>query len=105
MFDNTIVQPDMEAAMIDATTVRAHACSSGYKKDSQTEKCLGRSRGGFTTKIHALVEEVKYSMLIADKGYDSNALVHRLEEQNCIAVIPPRKNRENMINMSTGNAI
>jgi hypothetical protein len=46
----------MEAAMIDATTVRTHARSSGYKKDSQIEECLGRSRGGFTTKIHALVD-------------------------------------------------
>jgi uncharacterized protein (DUF934 family) len=42
--------------MIDATIVRAHACSSGYGKDTQDTQALGRSRGGFTTKIHALVD-------------------------------------------------
>ncbi|XP_054709424.1 ribosomal RNA small subunit methyltransferase H-like [Uloborus diversus] len=42
--------------MIDATIVRAHACSSGYIKGNQEEAALGRSRGGFSTKIHALVD-------------------------------------------------
>lgn len=45
-------EPDMESVMIDATIVRAHACSAGYKKDSQDQECLGRSKVGFTTKIH-----------------------------------------------------
>ena len=42
--------------MIDATIVRAHACSAGYKEGSQDEESLGRSKGGFTTKIHAMVD-------------------------------------------------
>jgi hypothetical protein len=28
-----VKDPDMQATMIDATIIRAHACSAGYKKD------------------------------------------------------------------------
>jgi len=110
----------MEVVMIDATIVRAHACSAGYKKDSQDENALGRSKGGFTTKIHALVdalgnplkfiltpgqrhdvtqandliEDIKNTMVLADKGYDSSALVKTIEEKGSVAVIPPKKNRK-----------
>jgi transposase len=120
LFEATKDQPDMEATMIDATIVRAHACAAGYKKDSQAQEALGRSKGGFTTKIHALVDAlgnplkfiltsgqrhditqsdslvkgIKNTMLLADKAYDSNAFIAQLEEQNCIAVIPPKKNRK-----------
>jgi len=48
-----INDPDLEYVMIDATIVRAHACAAGYKK--QNSEGLGRSKGGFTTKIHASV--------------------------------------------------
>lgn len=34
LFTQVQVDPDMEATMIDATIVRAHACSAGYNKDS-----------------------------------------------------------------------
>ena len=112
--------PDLELTMLDTTIIRAHACSSGYGKDSQSRQALGRSKGGFTTKIHALVdalgnplkfiltegqrhditgahklvEGLHSSVLIADKGYDSNALIQTLEEQKCTAIIPPKKNRK-----------
>ena len=36
--------------------IRSHPCSAGYRKDSQVQEALGRSKGGFTTKIHALVD-------------------------------------------------
>jgi hypothetical protein len=42
--------------MIDATIIRAHACSAGYGKDSQADQALGRSRGGVTGKIHAFMD-------------------------------------------------
>ncbi len=32
--------------------------------------------------------------LLADKGYDSDAIVVKIEEQGARAVIPPRKNRK-----------
>ena len=47
---------DLEGVMIDATIVRSHACSAGYGKNTQDIQALGRSKGGFTTKIHALVD-------------------------------------------------
>lgn len=51
-----MADPDLEIIMIDATIIRAHSCSSGYKKNSQDQEALGRSKGGFTTKIHAAVD-------------------------------------------------
>lgn len=56
LFTQVQVDPDMEATMIDATIVRAHACSAGYNKNSQDQEALGRSKGGFSTKVHALVD-------------------------------------------------
>ncbi|MBA3752283.1 transposase [Candidatus Dependentiae bacterium] len=38
--------PDLEYISIDATIVRAHACAAGY--GDQTNKGLGRSKGGFS---------------------------------------------------------
>ena len=47
---------DEQVVMIDATIIRAHACASGYRKEGNETQALGRSKGGFTTKIHALVD-------------------------------------------------
>jgi transposase len=121
LFEHVQVEPDKECTMIDATIVRAHACAAGYGKDSQAQEALGRSKGGFTTKIHALVdalgnplkfilspgqrhditqsealtEAVRDTIFIADKGYDSNAFIAWLESKGCTPVIPPKKNRRN----------
>ena len=112
---------DNQAAMIDATIVRAHACASGYSKNGNEEQALGRSKGGFTTKIHALVDglgnpvkfiltagnrndvtqaaellkEQQNTVVLADKGYDSQVLVDMLENQGCTVVIPSKKNAKN----------
>lgn len=122
MFEYFKQDPDMEWTMIDSTIVRAHACAAGYGKDSQKEESLGRSKGGFTTKIHALVDalgnplkflltpgqrnditqaELLYSdissdRMIADKGYDSNAFIQFLRDKKCDPTIPPRKNRKEL---------
>jgi transposase len=85
---------------------------------------LGRSRGGLTTKIHALVDKQgrpirlkltagqtsdiamapvmltdlpNGAMLLADKGYDANALRAAICEQNGWANIPPKTNRKDPI--------
>ena len=110
---------DMESVMIDSTILRAHACAAGYQKDSAQEQALGRSRGGFTSKIHALVdalgnpikfvftggnssdiasapaliEGIRNSNIIADKAYDSNDFILDILNQECSPVIPPKKNR------------
>ncbi|MBD0392208.1 IS5 family transposase [Wolbachia endosymbiont of Pentalonia nigronervosa] len=112
--------PDLEVQMIDGTIVRAHACAAGYKKDTGAQEALGRSKGGFTTKIHALVdalgnplkftltagqrnditqaealtENISNSVVVADKGYDSNAFIAGLENKGCEVVIPPKRNRK-----------
>ena len=51
---------DMEWLILDSTAVRAHPVAAGAKKKwdgtgGQGEQALGRSRGGFGTKIHASV--------------------------------------------------
>jgi transposase len=83
-------------------------------------QALGRSRGGFSTKLHvavsglglpvelaltpgqaadvtqgdALLEGHDYDAAIADKGYDSQPLVDRIRGRGAQAVIPPRGNRK-----------
>jgi len=106
--------------MLDTSIVRAHPCAAGYKKGSQEEQALGRSKGGFTTKIHVVVDALgqalrfsltaghrhditqafylikgfKNSNIIADKAYDSDAFIEQIEQQNCTPVIPPRTSRK-----------
>ena len=43
---------------------------------------------------HELIEGLSAGHLIADKGYDSDALVAQAEQQGMRVVIPPRKNRK-----------
>jgi transposase len=86
----------------------------------QDEQALGRSRGGFGTKIHgsfdglghpvelhlsganeadiahadALLADHEPQVVIADKGYDKKALVERIESRGAEAVIPTQKGRK-----------
>jgi transposase len=86
------------------------------------EQELGRSKGGFTTKIHAacdalgnpvrffitagqrsdyvkalaLIEGKKTRALIADKGYDANYMVEAANAIGAEVVIPPRSNRKTL---------
>jgi transposase len=86
----------------------------------QAEQALGRSRGGFGTKIHVavnglglpvtvhltagqaadvtqadtLLADARPAVVIADKGYDSQALVNRIVARGAEAVIPSRTNRK-----------
>ena len=121
LFESSQRYADLSEVMIDSTNVRAHACSSGYQKNSGTAQALGRSAGGFTTKIHAVVEALGYPLrfiltpgqehdvtqarsllsdlkgydaVIADKAYDSDALVQIIESQEAESIIPPKRNRK-----------
>ncbi len=84
------------------------------------DQALGRSRGGFGTKIHivvdalgnpvefvltagqeadvtqaeALIEGHEAGAVIADKAFDSDAVVAAAKRQGAEAVIPPKKNRK-----------
>jgi transposase len=82
------------------------------------DQALGRSRGGFSTKLHVLVNglglpvELKltpgqaaditeaeallqghdFEVAIGDKGFDSQKLIDYIESRDAEAVIPPRSN-------------
>ena len=116
LFTLSIIDPDTEYVMIDATIIRAHACSAGYKKKSV--EGLGRSVGGFTTKINvisdalgnplrfnvtpgqchdvtqasALLKGLAGKYFIADRGYVSEDLRAQIIAQGFIPVIPPKSN-------------
>ena len=49
-------QADLENVCIDSTVVRAQACAAGAAASNATAETLGRSRGGFGCKIHALTD-------------------------------------------------
>ncbi|MCF6317271.1 MAG: transposase [Marinosulfonomonas sp.] len=64
---------------------------------------MGRSRGGLTTKIHALVNEdglpLRYlltpgQVVLADKAYDADWIREMIWEQGAKAVIPSKSNRK-----------
>ncbi|HYQ91362.1 MAG TPA: transposase [Candidatus Competibacteraceae bacterium] len=81
-------------------------------------EALGRSRGGFSTKIHALTDALgnpvdfvltggqaaditqaealfpdePMDAVVADKGYDAKAFVAAVTARGATAVIPSRKN-------------
>lgn len=85
------------------------------------KQAIGRSRGGLTTKIHAAVDALGnplrfkltgdqchdsvtgYKMLkqmdltkkqvLADRAYDTNQILHLLEQRSATPVIPSKKNR------------
>ena len=89
------------------------------KKNVQEREGLGRSCGGFSTKIHAvcdalgnpldfiitagqshdasqaiaLISGLKAEVLLADKGYDSDEIREAALHQEITPHIPPRKNR------------
>lgn len=83
---------------------------------------MGRSRGGLSTKIHLLADEVglpvafritagqaaeyaqavillqnqQAEVVIADKGYDSAEIVATIQALGAVAVIPPRRHRKQL---------
>ena len=55
LFNDLSAEPDFEYAMIDGTIVCVHQKASGAKGGTQNQ-AIGRSKGGLTTKIVALVD-------------------------------------------------
>jgi transposase len=104
--------------MIDSSVVRAHRHAAGAV-GGQEAQGFGRSKGGFTSKIHVkvdsfglllkvsltagqksdigeaknLIGEEICSYLLADKGYDANHLRNYLIARKIKPVIPGRTNR------------
>jgi len=108
--------------MIDTSIVRVHqhgACVSRNKRQS-----MGRSRGGLSSKIHAVVDSnglpirlaltageahdnrlaakllsrlKSGAMLLADRGYDADWIRALVSEHGAWANIPPRRNRNDAL--------
>jgi transposase len=113
-----VQDPDLEWLMLDSTVVRAHPHAAGMNGPAD-DQALGRSRGGFGTKVHlavdalgnpvsvhlspgqdadithaeALLGEREPRAVLGDKGYDSDAFVATVESRGAAAVIPPRRDR------------
>lgn len=105
--------------LIDATAVKAHRCAAGGKRGKQNQ-AIGRSRGGRTTKVHALTDRAcrplvflltggqvadckagalllerlpACRIVLADEGYDSDAVRRQIEATGAAPNIPPKVNR------------
>ena len=114
-------EPDLECLLVDSTVIRAHPCAAGApaERGGQAAQALGRSQGGFSTKIHLVVDALGNPLdlvltagqahdvpqgqtlvqgrhsdyVIADKAYDADAFLALIEALGAIPVIPGRKNR------------
>jgi transposase len=104
--------------MLDSGACKARRFASGARGGG--EEALGRSRGGLTTKIHAVVdglgrplcflltpgqaadrrqarallEGLAFERLIGDRGYDTDEVRDWVEEHDAEAVIPSKRNRK-----------
>ena len=113
---------DAAMQMIDTSVVRVHqhgACIAGNRA-----QLMGRSRGGLSTKIHAVVDGKglpvqlgltsgeahdnrlcaallsrlrPQALLQADRGYDADWIRRFVAEQGAWANIPPKRNRKEPI--------
>ncbi|MBK9082660.1 MAG: IS5 family transposase [Rhizobiales bacterium] len=106
--------------LIDSSAVKALRSAAGGKGGRQNQ-AIGRSRGGRTTKIHALTDARRRPLafmltggnvadctagaallgrlpeceiLHGDKGYDANAICLQVEERGAMPNIPPKANRK-----------
>jgi transposase len=124
MHEHFALDADLEYLIPDSTVIRAHPCAAGApeEKGGQGAQALGRSRGGFSTKIHAVVDSLGNPLrflftggqrhditrgadlirgfsadyVIADRSYDSDAFITLVNGMGAVAVIPARKNRTQM---------
>jgi len=122
IFSHFSIEADMTNVMIDSSIVRANSCAAGYEKSGEgiDDQALGRSRGGFSTKIHVLVdtfgrpikaiftggqvsdvtqalpllEGIECQAALMDKAYDANDILDHLAMNGIKVVIPPKANRK-----------
>lgn len=114
---------DSEWLMVDATIMRVHQHGSGAR-GGQYAQAMGASRGGLSTKIHALCDSLgmpldfiitggerhdstqacallkphleEATAAILDAGYDSDEIRKLMNDNQVCAVIAYRKNRKNI---------
>ncbi|WP_375333819.1 IS5 family transposase [Candidatus Tisiphia endosymbiont of Xenochironomus xenolabis] len=109
--------PDFEWLMIDSTFVKIHKAGLGAKGGNQT---VSRTKGALNTKVHMavdaygmpvriivtegsrndctqaceLIQNMEAQHLMADKAYDTNAIIESAVNANIIPVIPSKRNRK-----------
>ena len=113
LFEALSADADFEYVIVDGTIVRVHQHGSGARGGTKTQ-AIGRSRGGLTTKIVALVDalgnlvrfvllpgqrhdsvgvaplltDLDFAALLADKAFDSDVIRADLDDRGAVAVIP-----------------
>lgn len=106
-------------SILDGSVIRAHQDAAGGRGGA-ANNAIGRSRGGFSTKLHAVVtmsgqpielratpgqqheatvaEElmdfIHGGACLADGGYDADRIVEEIRYRGLIAVVPPSKSRK-----------
>ncbi|MCH8266226.1 MAG: IS5 family transposase [Acidobacteria bacterium] len=117
-----IVRIKIEAVKLDSTTVQVHPDGTGaFKKNGP--QAIGKSRGGWTTKIHMVAADARTAItfalspgqasdavegrellggigplpaplyLIMDRAYEDNKTLQLALDFGYIPVVPPRSNR------------
>ena len=113
---------DAALQMIDTSVVRVHQHGACVADNNHQD--MGRSRGGLTSKIHAVVDTnglpvhlaltpgeahdnrlcsvllsalPAQTMLLADRGYDADWIRELARQQGAWANIPPKRNRKDPI--------
>jgi transposase len=109
-----------ETAMIDATHLKAHRTASSLLKKELFPRCIGRTKGGLNSKLHAVCDDQGRPLILAltegqtsdykgaalvfdhlpntraligDKGYDADWLRAALVARGIAPCIPPKTNR------------
>jgi transposase len=111
-----VQDPDLEWLFVDSTVIRAHQHAAGMN-GGDDKQSLGRSVGGFGTKLHMAVDslgnpvamhlspsqdaDVKHALTVIgelepevvgmDKAYDSKELMDTLKSRGITPCIPPKK--------------
>ena len=117
----SVDDPDMENLIIDSVGRPGSSFRRRrtHPNGGQASQALGRSRGGFTTKVHPsvdglgnplryrltggqehdvtqaaeLISGIESEHVIADRAYDSNQFLGSIIRSGAVPVIPPRSNR------------
>ena len=109
--------PDFEWFMIDASHIKVHPHAAGARGGNQY---MGKDKRKLNSKIHLAVDAHGMSVrvlitsgvtadctkasdlirdfparaLLADRGYDTDAIIEKAREEKMEVVIPPKKNRK-----------
>lgn len=109
---------DMENLSVDSTCVKVHESANGGEKTA--DKAVGRTRGGWNTKLHAVVDglgnpvefllsagndhdsvhavellekvRIRGSAVLADRAYGARAMREYISAHGASYVIPPQSN-------------